>query len=156
VTIPNNVTDLFFTKSSKELVERRPIYKNEFWRAFITPIDDQRYIIINADETFIVSSEKLQSDSNQAYEIKKGDLPIFPVGSAIPAKAEETHKSIESWITRNGLEKEIFLKHSRPSMKRSAENRLMSLSEVFGDLSIEDQSRISIPLDILLKLISKR
>lgn len=156
VSIPDDVTSLFFTKTGREPVEKRPIYKNEFWRAFITPIEDRRYIIIDADETFIVSSEKIANDLNQAYEIKKSDLPSFPEGTSIPLKAEETYKSIAAWIARNNLGAEIFLKHSRPSIKRSAENRLLSLSEVFGDLSIEDQARINIPLDILLKLLSKK
>jgi hypothetical protein len=157
--IPSDVKSLFEIKATNGMPSSPsgdPVYQDIFWSAFIRPVLEIRYVLIHPDSSISVA-DSLESDLNlKFYEITPSDISSAPPGMAIIEKAQLTHKKIKEWIEKNNLDLNIFLKHKTKMIPQSAVDKLSMLKSIFGDLSKEDQSRISIPMDILLKIVSQR
>lgn len=153
VDLPDDVTELFAKKNANPFEFRRPVYQQDFWRAFFRPLESVRFVVIkNDDDIAIVEGKQLEQDSG-AYEVLSSDIVSTSAGSKLAEKVEATHQKIDAWLDRYSLKPSLFLKKRMMKNTKEGEGKLFMLREAFYDLSPEEQSRISIPVDILLKLI---
>lgn len=155
VALPNDLTVLF-QKSPINPTERiTPVYQTNFWRAFFQSLASRRFVVVESDGGIKIIEDNEPEQSVVSYEILDSDIVSTPVGSELSDKVQATHEKINAWLARNSLSKEIFIKSSHDLVSIKPEDKIHMLRQVFGGLPIEDQARISIPMDILLKMISR-
>ena len=158
VTLPNDVRELFSRPSQPPVLQRqRPAYVQEFWDAFFRPIEgDSRYVLLDEVGRVTVRDELPDEQSGvSAYEITRQDLTDSLPNEPIASKVEATHSAIDSWLEKQSLAPRMFARPRRQRRDIVVGSRLASLIGAFGGLPDEDLSRMSIPLDILIKLNSK-
>ena len=158
VTLPSDVRELFSRPNHPPVLKRqRPAYVQEFWDAFLRPMKgDSRYVLLD-DAGRVSVCDKLPEKEGGArvYEITRQDLTDSLPTEPIAIKVEATHSAIDSWLEGQSLEPGLFARPRRDRRGIVVGNRLASLIGAFDGLPDEDLSRMSIPLDILIKLNSK-
>lgn len=157
VTLPDDVRELFSRRSQPSVLKRqRPAYVQEFWDAFFRPIEGHsRYVVLEEAGRVTVSDELPDEESGVAYEITRQDLTDSLPNEPIASKVEATHSAIDSWLEKQSLEPRVFARSRRQRRDIVVGSRLASLIGAFHGLPDEDLARMSIPLDILIKLNSK-
>ena len=128
----------------------------DFWETFHTPINGRRFVIFSPQTERGYTIRDLLNDepTGEAYEIRPGDLALddgTPLVDRIAAKQEK----IRRWLSRNNLDPHRL--EETPVVFRSSPS--ISTREygvgIFHNLEQQDQARILIPLDILIKLLHR-
>lgn len=157
VSIPDQVEELFAKKASSASNSdgKSGSYEQAFWDAFIKPIDGKvRFVCMN-EAGFEVSDNQPIEGKGKCYEIRAKDQTKELTGAAISERVAATHVAINSWLEKNELTQDLFSAPKQNAYRRVG-GRMNELFDVFGVLPEEDLARISIPLDILFKLSSKK
>lgn len=103
-----------------------------------------------------VHDGSMQHDTGAVYQIEPQDLtPSMPT-SSIADKASATHSVIDTWLEKHSLDPAKFLRARTWGRDFPVDNRLVQLLNVIEGLSPDDLARISLPLDVLVKLAAKR
>lgn len=157
VAVPEQVEELFAKKASSSTNSdgKWGSYEQAFWDAFIKPIDGEVRFVCVDEAGFEVSDSQPNDDKRKCYEIRAADQTKELNGVPIYERVAATHDAINSWLEKNALTQELF-STQKPNVHRRVGDRIDELFDVFGSLSDKDLARISIPLDILFKLSSKK
>mgnify|MGYP005846588783 CR=1 FL=1 len=156
VTVPDHVEEIFATKGKLVASKRNTSYKREFWDAFIKPIEETVRIVCICDNGEIeVFDGHYPEIKENCYKIFPGDITENLQGSPISDRVEATHQAINAWLKRHSLDRAPFMTSKSSSSQRSV-GHVNDFLRFFRGLPDEDLSRISIPLDILVKLDSKK
>ena len=159
VTLPDDVGGLFAARSQPSVLKRqRPAYVQDFWDAFCRPIEGHsRYVVIDEEAGRVTVRDELPDEDSGffVYEITRQDLSDSLPNESIASKVEATHSAIDSWLEKQSLEPRAFARPRRQRRDIVVGSRLVSLIGAFDGLPDEDLARMSIPLDILIKLNSK-
>ena len=131
-----------------------PRLDRTFWAAFTTPILGKRFVVLTSDDppSFQIQDRSDGTD-REGYEISPQD--IARSGSE-PVVASEVWSKILAWLTRNRLPLATF--KPLPKLDSRVEDRRDSVEEVaraLARLSPQEQSRITIPLDLVAKMLAK-
>lgn len=156
IQLPEDVRELFVGHGSTRYTRERHVYLQEFWNAFISPIEGcARYVVIDGSGAVTVSEGPDDSEIQNAYEIVNRDLTATPPGGSIGDKVNATHSAIDNWLNKHSLERATFLRPERSMHDSTVDHRLANVFAAFDSLTTEELARIKIPLDILIKLCSK-
>jgi hypothetical protein len=160
--IPENVVELFEEAASSG-PETKPYFARIFWRAFHTPLVERRFVIPSRVNRPVRIIEGTVEDGEMAYEILQSDVSLLPPETPMVEKVRAVSDKIREWLTRNNLSGQQFRENTdddAPVPKLLATDSVLkpsvSLTEALADLHPSDQARISIPLDIVLKMLSQR
>ncbi len=124
-------------------------FKPWFWAAFVKPIENGKRRWILSNRYLDESTPDNRGDLTNAREVVSDDIR-YP-GPEQPVNKSEVSAAIEDWATRNQVDLSDF-EADQPEPK--AHQPLKHLS--FESLDISDLRRISVPLDIVMKLITRR
>jgi hypothetical protein len=139
-------------------------YLPDFWRAFHVPIEGRRFVVFpasNDGRPQIVDLPAGAPPEEKHYEITQADV-TSSVGM-LPDRVKATAQRIQNWLDRNELQADPFLSVAttkpgslRSLTKRSAEPFTQDhrIAHAFSKLDSSDLARISVPLDIVLKLLA--
>ena len=133
----------------------RIVYVQEFWDAFIRPIEGvSRYVVLDEHGRVTVSDEPPDNENDFAYEITRDDLTADLPDQPIASRVDATRAAIDAWLARQSLEARAF---ARPRGQRRpvVGTRLARLIDALDGLQEEDLARVSIPMDVLIKLNSR-
>ena len=157
IALPEDVRDLFLQTKSATALASRNVYVQEFWDAFIRPIEGSiRKIVVDDANRIAVHDGPIEHEAGTVYEIEPQDLtPNIPNGS-IADKVSATHSVIDTWLQKNSLDPAIFLRARIRRRDFPVDNRLVQLLNAIEGLSPDDLARIQLPLDVLVKLASKK
>lgn len=157
VALPEDVRDLFLQNKSTAAVVNRAVYVQEFWDAFIRPIEGPiRNIMVDDAGRVTVRDGTIQHEAGTVYEITSQDLtPNFP-NSSIAEKVNATHSAIDTWLQKHSLDPTLFLRARVRRRDFPFDNRLAQFLNAIEGLSPDDLARIELPLDILVKLATKK
>ena len=157
VHIPADVTALFAPRKGP----RRSVnLVTEFWNAFHLPLVGRRFVTIAPDTQhgFIIQNLSTGEPAEEKwYEIGLEDLALND-GSAVSDLVRRKWQKINAWISRHGLDIHAF--SVRESALRDPQSSTITGHlrhrdiGVFSQLEQQDQARILIPLDILIKLFN--
>jgi hypothetical protein len=160
--IPENVINLFEEPTSPS-PEAKPYFARVFWRAFHTPLVERRFVIPSGANQPVRIIEGELEEGETAYEILESDISLMPSETPMVEKVRAVSDRIREWLRRNNLSGQQFREHadiSAQGQKSLAADSVLkpsvSLTEALADLHPSDQARISIPLDIVLKMLSQR
>ncbi len=152
VELPDDIAKLFEEVEPTVKPIHYPMYRQEFWDAFIRPIiKGRRVVIVSADNLVTVSDGTVDETEGAAYEISSDDL-VGSIRGSIRDKVLATHEAIESWLTTQKIDRTPFLQTSYQQLDNRAGKRIAQFLKSFDGLSSEDMARIQVPLDILQKL----
>lgn len=166
VNLPDDLQQLFARRRSFTVGTS---FNRDFWRAFFTPLGDKRRFVIlpnSAGAHLQIVDVDDAPVGVDAYEILSSDLAAPPIDLPASEKAKVTSEKIRDWIARNGLSEAQFAEgqFERAFRIEGRQNDKVTQSHVgtplrsemgpFERLDFSDQSRIFIPLDIVLKLLS--
>ncbi|TPN25676.1 hypothetical protein FKO01_26935 [Mesorhizobium sp. B2-3-3] len=158
VSIPADPSALFGedNRAKKPPSERKPrVYAQEFWNSFIYEFQDKRFIIIDsASGNWHVSDHDAISGTQKAYEIKRSDILSLPRETPMSVKVPAVHSAIADWLTRNELSRELFENRVSHEISKRVDTVRTTLESAFSRLDSVDLSRISIPLDLVQKMLS--
>ena len=157
VSLPDDVRGLFSRQSQQPVLKtQRVAYVQEFWDAFFRPIEGpSRYVVLDESGRVTVRDDSPDEESGVAYEITPQDLSASLPNEPIASKVDATYSAIDSWLEKQSLEPRVFARPRRQRRDIVVGSRLAGLIRAFDGLPEEDLSRISIPVDILIKLNSK-
>ncbi len=156
VTVPDHVEDLFAPKVKLAASEQSTSFRQEFWDAFIKPISGKvRFVCIDDHGEIKVSDGKDADTEKNCYKILPDDLTKESRGAPVSDRVNATQKAIDAWLGKHSLDRATFAVSKNFSSKRSV-GRLHDFLSIFDGFSEDDLSRISIPIDILVKLSSKK
>lgn len=150
--LPADLTTLFQKAGARHPSPSMISYEQEFWNAFFKPIQSTRYVVIEDNGQVQILDDAVQIPKG-SYEITKDDLFIPNPAMPMDEKVAATREKIDVWLARNTLDRSQFFRR-HPTKSSSSPARLDSLKHAFEKIPDEDRSRILIPLDILLKIIS--
>lgn len=157
VSLPEDIKQLFSRHGETSSARNRNLYLEDFWDAFVRPIEDlPRYVLIDQAGGISVCDGSPDGEDHEAFEITSSDLTNTTAHESIPEKVKATHRAIDLWINKHSLERRVFLQPARQKQGVMRGSRLSLLITAFEGLPHEDLSRIKVPLDILIKLNSKR
>ena len=149
--IPSHVKDSdkdMFSRhhaQTKEKINmRHPRYERIVWSAFITPLlNGERFLIF---------------ENGLHYEDQAIDATTPPGGFLVPNEyirkpdenlpSYEVARRIEQWVKMHGIPRDSIV------FAESIRRNLLEFGK-FSELDVEDQMRIMIPLDIVMKVIQK-
>jgi hypothetical protein len=150
VPLPDDINELF--TSTEHGASRRPRLVKEFWDAFHTPFVGSRYVIFDDGRVSIVEGQA--PEAMPSYEITHADV-VEPTSATLNEKIGATWDKIVAWLARNKLD--IAAVTVRNQQGAAFEGRWSparnSLARRLACLSPADQARISIPLDLVAKLL---
>lgn len=157
VVLPEDIKELFQQNDPKLAPKPSVVYVQEFWDAFIEPIvGEPRFVCVGKDGSVHIAAKSTGKSNDACYEILEEDLTKIPMGGSIADRVASTHKAIEAWLEKNRLEARVFSTHARRRPDTVIGGHLGDFLAAFGGLSFEDLARIHIPMDILVKLNSKK
>ena len=157
VSLPEDIRELFSSQKQASFPQSRNIYSPIFWNAFIRPIEGiPRYVVVDESEGFTIHEDPVAGEGGDVYEITQQDLTTRLPDSSITDKVNATHTAISNWLEKNSLEPGLFLRSRHQKQDVTVVGRLVRFISAFDGLPREDLSRINIPLDILVKLNSKK
>lgn len=157
VDVPEQIEELFAKKASSSSSSdgRWGSYEQAFWDAFIKPIDGQVRFVCFDDAGIEVSDGQPIANKGKCYEIRAEDQTKELSGVTISERVAATHEAINTWLEKNALGQEVF-SAPKQSTSRRVGGRMDEFFDLFGGLREEDLARISIPMDIIFKLSSKK
>jgi len=158
VSLPDDIKRLFSRHGEISSARNRNLYLDDFWDAFVRPIEDRpRYVLIDqAGGGIIIYDGSPDGEDRDTYEITPQDLTNTTANESIAEKVKATHHAIDRWLNKHSLERHVFLQPARQKQGVRHGSRLSLLIRAFDGLPHQDLSRIKVPLDILIKLNSKR
>ena len=157
VALPENIAELFSRNIPTPNMENRNVYLQDFWEAFIRPIEgDSRFILVDEADHIAVHDGTLDQENGEAYEIQPQDLTTSIPNGSIADKVKATHSAIDAWLKKHSLDSAVFLRPRTRKQDFATSNRLTKFLSAFDGLSSDDLARIEVPLDILFKLASKK
>ena len=155
--VPEDVRELFSSKRSATEWQDRKVYIQEFWKAFIRPIEGEfRYVVVYESGNISVREEAPNGDIGKAYKIEKQDLTSSTPWATVVEKVDGTHSAIDAWLKKNSLDYGIFLRPRGSRRHSSTDRKLVEFLSAFEDLSPEDLARVNVPLDIIVKLLARK
>jgi len=118
------------------------------WRAFTVPLvaGYRRFFSVSPSKYFDILGDAGQPDGS--YEIDRSDI----LGEA-PGTASSIHEKIERWKNDNNIKLEAMKIRSSGSQLPKELSDMRALSDALAELEDSDLQRISIPLDIVRKII---
>ncbi len=128
-----------------------------FWRAFRTPIEGRRFVLLSPDRNHLTGIVDVKhGDVPEAlhYEILQTDI-FNPVDYSTDHVAE-TWKRIGDWVRRHNLALPMFRRRRPLEDRITQEPAPSSIAEALARLDAQDMARISIPLDLVAKMFSAR
>ncbi|MFZ4689066.1 MAG: hypothetical protein ACOYLS_07500 [Polymorphobacter sp.] len=150
--LPKDLSSLF-PKAGERHSSSMPIsYDQDFWNAFFKPIQSTRYVVIGDNQPLQILNDAAEAPPG-AYEITKSDILTPDQTMPIAEKVVATGERINKWLEKNSLDASQFFR-KQVSRTIFPQDRLTSLKYAFENISDEDRSRVYIPLDIILKIIS--
>lgn len=157
VDVPEDVRDLFLRSKSTIALASRNVYIQEFWDAFVRPIKGSiRNIVVDDTNRITVHDGPIEHETGAVYVIEPQDLtPNIPNGS-IADKVNATHSIIDTWLQKHSLDPTTFLRARIRRRDFPVDNRLVQFMNAIEGLSPDDLARIQLPLDVLVKLASKK
>lgn len=154
VQVPADVSTLF---EHDDAQQPGVVYEDHFWKAFIGQPISSRFICLTNEGGFNVIESDTKPDAPECFEITATDIATTKSDAPIADKAKNTADRIDVWIKRNNLDRSLFEKRrAREFNRRHADTALDRFIEAVRILQIEDQKRISIPVDLIIKLSSSR
>ena len=157
VAMPDDIRELFSRQKKTSFAQNRNVYSQEFWSAFIRPIEAlPRYVLVDETKGITIRDGSADGEGCEVYEITPQDLTTRLPDGSIADKVDATHSAIDNWLEKHSLEPSVFLRPRRPKQDVAVDGRLVRFIAAFDGLPHEDLSRIKIPLDILVKLNSKK
>ena len=157
VALPEDVRKLFSGSKSTYTDVNRKYYVQEFWDAFIRPIEGSvRHIVVDDSNRITVHDGPIEREAGAVYNIEPQDLASNSPSSSIADKVKGTHSVIDTWLQKHSLDHTIFLRARERRWDFPAGNRLAQLLSAIDGLPPDDLARVKLPLDILVKLASKR
>ena len=155
--VPEDVRDLFLQTKSTAALASRNVYVQEFWDAFIRPIEGSiRNIVVDDANRITVLDGSVEHEAGAVYEIHPQDLTPSVSDSSIADKVSATHSAIDNWLQKHSLNPSAFLRARTRRQDLSVDNKLVQFLNAIEDLSQDDLARIQLPLDVLVKLASKK
>lgn len=158
ITIPSDPSSLFGedNRLKKPTAERKPrVYAQEFWNSFVYEFQNKRFIIVDASlGNWHVSDDGTTSVNQKAYEIKRSDILSLPRETPMSVKVPAVHSAIAGWLTRNELSRELFENRVSREIPKRTDSVGKTFESAFSKLDSVDLSRISIPLDLVQKMLS--
>lgn len=156
VDLPDDVRGLFEAKSSIFSKDFWASYDQDFWDAFIKPIEEgNRFVCVYEDDRFTITDAMSQEAGVRCFEILTQDLTEKSPGGQIVDRVKSTHEAIDVWLEKHSLDKALFTPR-RKNHVITGNPKLVDFINAFRGLSHEDLARIEIPLDILVKLNSEK
>ena len=157
VFLPEDIRELFSRQKQTSFPQSRNVYSQDFWNAFIRPIEGlSRYVLVDEIKGITIRDGATDGEGGEVYEITLQDLATRPLDGCVTDKVNATHSAIDDWLEKHSLEPSVFLRPGRQKQDVTVDSRLVRFIDAFDGLSREDLSRIKVPLDILVKLNSKR
>ena len=157
VSLPDDIRALFAQRKPTSFSPNRNVYLQEFWDAFIRPIEElSRYVLVDETDGVTIYDGAVDGEGYKAYEITPQDLTTKIPYASVADKVSATHSAIDHWLEKHSLEPSVFLRPRRQKLDITVGSRLSQFIGAFDELPPEDLSRINIPLDILVRLNSKR
>ena len=157
VSLPDDIRELFTQKKRTSFSPTKSVYLQEFWDAFIHPIEElSRYVLVDDTGGITIRDGTANGEGGKAYEITPQDLITSLIDGSVADKVSATHSAIDRWLEKHSLDPSVFLRSRRQKQDLTVGSRLSQFIDAFDGWPPEDLSRISIPLDILVKLNSKR
>ena len=143
--IPENADfDILLDQTRGRAVEAAPRYHPAFWAAFRKPLDEtsRRYMSVQPPPRFQDASPEDRPDG--FVEITRE----YIVG--LDVEEREVHQRIQDWLAENGLDSGSFLSKSKAIAVHLPSDDL--LGRLLLVLEPDELKRISMPLDVVLKL----
>lgn len=136
--------DMLLDQTRGRAVEAAPRYHPAFWAAFRKPLDvsSGRYMSVQPPPRFQDVSPEDRPDG--FVEITRE----YIVG--LDVEEREVHQRIQDWLAENGLGPEFFLSKSKAIAAHLPSDDL--LGRLLLVLEPDELERISMPLDVILKL----
>lgn len=155
--LPEDIRELFSRHNKVQFGQNRNVYSQEFWNAFIRPIEElPRYVLVDEIKGITIRDGSADGEGGDIYEITPQDLTTRLPDGSVADKVDATHSAIDNWLKKHSLEPSVFLRPRRQKQEVAGDGRLVRFIAAFDGLPHEDLSRIKIPLDILVKLNSKK
>lgn len=150
VELPANKAELFpEPKVHPADADRLPSFQPGFWGAFVYPIGEgcRRLVLVDRKPIVFQDVEEESPDLSDGVEVTRDDLIDTQLSGA--SKAEAVRQKIADWVVRKGFSIETFYV-SRPKVESPVSSEWLSKL-----ISLEDRdlARISIPLDILKRIM---
>jgi len=158
LTPPKDTSEIF--KSSAKPAHPGISLEPTFWRAFHTPLQGRRFVIVSPDRRRfikVVDSDNGGLPDTNALEILPSD--VAPASNEpLADKVSETWRRITNWVERNSLSLSVFRKVSEKEGP-GLESRYATsheIAEALTRLDPQEQARIFVPLDLVAKMIARR
>jgi hypothetical protein len=150
--LPKDVASLFQNAGERQASPPTISYDQDFWNAFYKPIQSTRHVVIGDNGQIQVLNDAASAPEG-SYEITKNDIVNPEQAMSMAEKVAATRERINKWLEKNSLDASQFL---RKHVVRTTghQDRLSSLKHAFEKISDSDRSRVLIPLDIILKIVS--
>ena len=143
--IPENADfDMLLDQTQGRAVEAAPRYHPALWSAFRKPLDEssRRYMSVQPPPRF---QDALPEDRPDGFvEITRE----YIVG--LDVEERKVHQRIQDWLAANGLDPESFSLKNKATVSRLPSDDL--LGRLLLALEPDELKRISMPLDVVLKL----
>ena len=157
VDLPDDVRELFSRTKSTFGIASSNVYVQEFWDAFIRPIEGPfRNIVVDESNRITVHDGPVEHDAGAVYTIQSEDLTPNTPNVSIADRVKATHSAIDVWLQKHSLDPTVFLRAKLRKQDFPGGNRLAQFLSAFDGLSSDELARTQIPLDILIKLASKK
>ena len=137
--------DALLERTHGQTLGMPPRFHPAFWAAFRVPLDEdkRRYMSLVPPLRFTDAYPEDRPDGDNHAEVGWEYVNSDAEPSAV-------QRNVDEWLEENGLDAAPFLAASKPSNPRSSPEDL--LGRLLAALPVEDQRRISLPLDIVAKL----
>ena len=136
--------DALLEKTRQSPSATAPRFHPAFWAAFRKPLEGskRRYVSVGPPVRFQDSSEEDEPD---------GFLEVPKAYIASPDMDDDrTSQNVEKWIADNDLQRDTYLASAKPKLDSGHPHNL--LDRLLLSLDRDDLSRMSMPLDVVLKL----
>ena len=111
VDLPEDVRELFSRSMSTFGITSRNVYVQEFWDAFIRPIDGTvRNIVVDEVNRITVHDGPIEHEAGTVYEINPEDLTPHLSNAPIVDKVNSTHSAIDAWLQKHSLDPSVFVR----------------------------------------------
>lgn len=155
VAAPSNLETLFSESAFGGRPRARPPLKDEFWELFHKTFAKKRYVIVSNDNSFRIDENIALGNNERSFEISGSDCVDIP-SAPLPEKIEATWAKIFLWCDRNKLDVSLFAKERSKRIQENEVSSLPGLADRLSRLDQQDQSRIFIPFDIVIKMLSQK
>lgn len=137
-------TDALLEKTRQHPPATTPRFHPAFWAAFRKPLDEssRRYISVGTPIQFQESSGKNPPDG--FLEVTQNYISNSTMND------DQTLRNAEKWLEENQLQRNVYLINSESKYDFGHPRNL--LDRLLFSLEPKELSRISMPLDIILKL----